>query len=1103
MPDDQQQPAEESMRSPAGPMLVKLVPPRVPPWLVERPSLERRLEEAGRYRLTLVVAGAGFGKSTQLAARALANGWAWYTIDRADRSPVTLGEGVLAALRRQLPDLPSPVLPVSTGGDEDASADGLASLLVHVLEDELSEDLVLVLDDVHELEGAPAAMRFVESLVRYAPTELHLVLSSRHELPFSIVRMRGRGEVLDVESGDLAFSADETAARLAAALPTVDPELAESVHDASDGWPAAVQLAAEVLAVDRPGDRSRLLDALSSKRGPLYSYLAEEVFAGESDESVELVRTAAHFDRVTPGLCEALGRANAAQMLAELARRGLVTAPPVGTDDWYTLHALVREFVLETWPMPVADIRTLRRRAARWFESTGRYPEALESLTAAADGAGIVRLVEKRWRELTDQGALDALVQAGAVLPVALRRYPVVRTIGHAHTLRGEFDRALEWLSNMERDGDVDPELTFQIALVHMDRDEPRQALETLLRALPPNEDEQWVLEHAAMVNAFIAYQLMGLGRLDEARPYAARAFETASRLPEVLTPLSEAHMALGDVAREDGDLAGAAAHYDTAVEIAERLGNVLATCSARNRRSGVRTAQGLLAEAIEDATYAVTLADRVGFSLFQAWSPATRGFAYPALGRLDEAVTDFSAAREVQERLGSSAVSVPLTGLGDVHRARGELTQARSSYERALAAAERSGRVEDRTLALAGLACTLVDEDGEEAERAAAAAVELSYGSCTAPARIASGWVALRRGNRNAARVHADEALANARHRGAPRLIAEALALRALCEPEPDRSRLEEAHAIWTRIGARLDEARTVLALARLIGAEHEARRAESELRRLGVRRPGAGAGLLQMLGPKATRPLAIRTLGHFAVLRDGQPVAVSEWQSKKARDLLKILVTQRGQSAPRDSLMELLWPEEDPRKTSNRFSVALNVVRGILDPERRLEPDHYVASGGEAIRLVVERLAVDVEEFLSAAAAGMSAFRSGHADGVSLLEQAEAAYGGDFLEEDRYEDWASPLRDEARAAYLEVLRALASIEAAAEAPSTRYHLRALSLDPYDEDTHLALVSMLVAAARHGEARRAYRQYVARMREIGVEPAAFPASPHRALSSP
>jgi DNA-binding SARP family transcriptional activator len=116
--------------------------------------------------------------------------------------------------------------------------------------------------------------------------------------------------------------------------------------------------------------------------------------------------------------------------------------------------------------------------------------------------------------------------------------------------------------------------------------------------------------------------------------------------------------------------------------------------------------------------------------------------------------------------------------------------------------------------------------------------------------------------------------------------------------------------------------------------------------------------------------------------------------------------------------------------------------------------------------------------------------------AEAHARLLAAEAAYAGDLLEEDLYEDWAAGAREEARDAYVRVARNLAADAAAAgdHDGAVRFLLRVLERDAYDEEAHLALVVALVEAGRHGEARRAFRTYRARMDEIGVEPAAFPA---------
>src|SRR5689334_15159343 len=59
----------------------KLLPPTDPIGTLARPELEARLLEGTERRLTIVVGGAGFGKSTLAARVAAARPTAWYTLD--------------------------------------------------------------------------------------------------------------------------------------------------------------------------------------------------------------------------------------------------------------------------------------------------------------------------------------------------------------------------------------------------------------------------------------------------------------------------------------------------------------------------------------------------------------------------------------------------------------------------------------------------------------------------------------------------------------------------------------------------------------------------------------------------------------------------------------------------------------------------------------------------------------------------------------------------------------------------------------------------------------------------------------------------------------
>ncbi|WP_246281864.1 AfsR/SARP family transcriptional regulator [Fodinicola acaciae] len=230
------------------------------------------------------------------------------------------------------------------------------------------------------------------------------------------------------------------------------------------------------------------------------------------------------------------------------------------------------------------------------------------------------------------------------------------------------------------------------------------------------------------------------------------------------------------------------------------------------------------------------------------------------------------------------------------------------------------------------------------------------------------------------------------------------------------------------------------------------------------------------------------VRTLGRFAVTRDGQPVQVREWQSRKARELLKMLVSRRGVPATREMLGQTLWPGATRVQWTNRLSVALSTIRGVLDPYRMREADHFISTGKYAV--TVTNLAVDIDTFLTDADRALSLHRCG-TPALIALEAAAASYHGDFLAEDLYADWAVSLREEAKLAYLRLVRTLAvsATTSGDHDRAVRYWRLALTRDAYDEQAHLGLITSLTSDGRHGEATRHYVIYANRMAEIGVVP--------------
>ena len=186
----------------------KFFKPRLRQHTVERKRLYDMLRQGCTRLLTLVVAPAGWGKSTLVAEWLAHDGITagWVSLDRGDNDPMRFWRYLLlaagqagstagaAALRRL--DAPG--------------ADLLRDVLPAFVNALVSADapLVLVLDDYH-LVTSPQVHTSIATLLDRSPPQLHLVLITRADPALPLSRLRVRAEIAEIRAEDLRFSAAE------------------------------------------------------------------------------------------------------------------------------------------------------------------------------------------------------------------------------------------------------------------------------------------------------------------------------------------------------------------------------------------------------------------------------------------------------------------------------------------------------------------------------------------------------------------------------------------------------------------------------------------------------------------------------------------------------------------------------------------------------------------------------------------------------------------------------------------------------------------------------------------------------------------------------
>ncbi|MGY1780861.1 LuxR C-terminal-related transcriptional regulator [Geodermatophilus sp. SYSU D01036] len=372
---------------------------------LRRPRLLTQLTRAvATTPVTLLSGPAGSGK-TVLAATWMraqqSRRVAWLSLDAGDDDPAVFRSYLLAALRQSgtdLPDLPARGPAESAPG---AWAAGLAAALAAT-----PEPVVLILDNADSLT-AREVIGALDLLVRHVGARLRLVLCARADPLLPLHRYRLDDRLTEIRTDKLAFTAEETGELLAALGTPVPAEVAAALHQQTEGWTAALRLAAVPLI--QGIDPARLLTTLAADDGSVAQYLVAEVLDRQPAPVRRFLLRISVTEELWPELVDRLaGRSGGGRVLASLAAANAFVERAPGAPGGFRIHALFRELLKAQLAYEDPRAFTAAHRAcAAWYAAAGRLPVAVEHARAAGDEKVAARL-------LSDDLAVGPLLARGS-----------------------------------------------------------------------------------------------------------------------------------------------------------------------------------------------------------------------------------------------------------------------------------------------------------------------------------------------------------------------------------------------------------------------------------------------------------------------------------------------------------------------------------------------------------------------------------------------------------------------------------------------------------------------------------------------------------------
>jgi LuxR family transcriptional regulator, maltose regulon positive regulatory protein len=537
-------------------IMTKLFRPGIRQQTVERKRLHDVLRLGSTLPLTLVVAPAGWGKSTLVAEWLAHDGITagWVSLDDGDNDPMRFWRYLLLAADQA----GSAAGAAGLGRLDAAGSDVLRDVLPAFVNVLASADapLVLVLDDYHLVTSARVHAS-VAMLLDRSPPQLHLMLLTRADPALPLSRLRVRGDLAELRAGDLRFSAAE-----ALDFFTGRPGLQLSERDVlrllarTEGWAAGLQLAA--LRLRGRADPGAFIERFTGADWHIVNYLGEEVLASQPPEVREFLLMTSVLNRMCAPLCDALtGRADGTELISEIYRANLFLIPLDDERRWFRYHhlfgGLLRHELTRISPGRPA---MLHRRAAQWYEEHDDAAEAICHAIASGDDALSGRLVAAHWLRTFNVGQLETVRRWLGALPAGLVAADPSLTAARVLIAldTGRLEEVSTALDAAEASGPAGTQLMFMRAL-HMYKTGDVSGAAARLEEMSPGADDAFT---ATVHRLVLGMTSMWLGDADRAWELLAEAARRAEDDHNHLAYLCAAgYQALLAVNRGDLALAG------------------------------------------------------------------------------------------------------------------------------------------------------------------------------------------------------------------------------------------------------------------------------------------------------------------------------------------------------------------------------------------------------------------------------------------------------------------------------------------------------------------------------------------------------------------
>jgi ATP/maltotriose-dependent transcriptional regulator MalT/DNA-binding SARP family transcriptional activator len=403
----------------------KIVTPQRRKDYLTRPRLLELVSDLFDFRLIIVAAPAGYGKTTLLVDFAHQFNWpvCWLALEPIDQDLNRFLSHFVYSIKQKFPDFGSDAINLlETTPSDQINLDFLITTITNDIFEKITEHFIIVLDDYHLLKSSPKIDQFLSDFVQRADENCHVVITSRKlltlpDLPLMVARSQVGG--LSVE--ELAFQPDEILKLFNQLFnQPITSQQAKDLAANTEGWITGLLLTSQTLGKGM-GEARKV--ARASGIG-LYEYLAQQVLDQQPQHIQDFLLNTSLLEEFNEDLCEVVvgkalsQKANWNALMDHVIQNNLFIIPVSEKSLWLRYHHLFRDFlqaaIQKNRP---EDAYKIKLELARYFKENGNWEKVFEIYESLGEKEAIAELVGSIGSEFIAKGKMQKLSSWISIIP--------------------------------------------------------------------------------------------------------------------------------------------------------------------------------------------------------------------------------------------------------------------------------------------------------------------------------------------------------------------------------------------------------------------------------------------------------------------------------------------------------------------------------------------------------------------------------------------------------------------------------------------------------------------------------------------------------------